>query len=113
MVAAKLANLQAGQRADYANKTAAVEISTAAVTLERAAELMNVNRATVSSARKVLAKGTQEEIRSVQDGKAAVRNSQTLPRRGCRNFHTRSKQVQECASRATYRATARSTLWSL
>jgi hypothetical protein len=44
----------------------------APVTTARAAEIMNVDRHTVSSARKVLSEGTAEEIRAVEQGAAAV-----------------------------------------
>lgn len=84
LIAAKLANLKDGVRADYANR-AGVEISTpadrverkspeaeAAISAAKAAEMLNVDRHTVFAAKKVLAEGTEEEIKAVEQGTAAV-----------------------------------------
>ena len=57
MIAAKMANLKNGQRADYA-QTAGVEISTPAVCALEASQMLNVDRQTVFSAKRVLSDGT-------------------------------------------------------
>ncbi len=66
------ANLKAGQRADYMSKNAAVDLSSAVMSAGKAADLLNVNRASVVNAKKVLTEGTAEEIKAVEQGNAAV-----------------------------------------
>jgi len=76
MIGGRLASLKRGdvetQRAVAAEKNNGVEISTPLVSQGDAAALMNVHRQTIGMARRVLEEGTPEEIRSVQDGTAAV-----------------------------------------
>lgn len=72
MIAAKLANLKTGQRADYANKSTGVAKATPAMSASKAADMLNVNRATVVSAKTVLSEGTAEEIKAVEQGQATV-----------------------------------------
>ncbi len=59
MIAARLATAKAGQRSDLG------EISPRSHTAREAAELLNVNRATVISAKTVLREGTSEEVRDL------------------------------------------------
>lgn len=63
MVAAKVANLKDGQQA------ASIE---AAVTQPEAAEMLNVSRASVQRARKILEKGSPELIAGVEQGRVTV-----------------------------------------
>lgn len=73
LVGAQMANLSNGHRADLQEKKHAAQIWAAApVTVDRAAELLNVSRNSVVFARKVLKDGTKEEVEAVRDGKAAV-----------------------------------------
>lgn len=72
MIAAKLATLKSGQRADYAAHATGGEISPPAMSAGAAAEMLNVNRHTVNAAKKVLTAGTAEEIKAVERGEAAV-----------------------------------------
>lgn len=72
MVAAEIANLKNGQRADMASRSQADYIYTPPVSIEQAAEMLNVSRATVSNAKVVLRDGTPEQIAAVRDGSAAV-----------------------------------------
>jgi hypothetical protein len=76
LIAARLATLKSG---DVKSQVIAAkeqndggEICTPPLSAQAAAELMNVNRHTVQDAKKVLAEGTAEEIKAVQEGKAAV-----------------------------------------
>ena len=50
LIAAELAKLQPGQHADCAHENAAGDKSPAAITLDRAADLMNIDRSTVLGA---------------------------------------------------------------
>ena len=72
MVAAQIANLKHGQRADYREERAEFEISNSAVTVRQAAEMLNVSPASVVNARKVMQEGTPEEIEAVKAGEVAV-----------------------------------------
>lgn len=78
MIAAKLATLRNGQRADLAGKNQAGSIDPAsppapvATAIAEAAKLLNVSSPSVKRARVVLEKGTKEEIKSVEEGAAAV-----------------------------------------
>lgn len=62
MVAAKLANLGDGQRADYAEGTS----------IEEASRLLNIGHASVERARKVQEQGAPELIAAVESGVASV-----------------------------------------
>lgn len=70
-VAAQIANMESGHRADYAKNGAGGEIYPA-VTVDEAAEMLNVSRASVVNARTVLKNGTPEEIEAVKAGEIAV-----------------------------------------
>lgn len=83
MIAAKLATLRHGSNqyrqedASIAASSPNATASTTAPTSERTAQaeaagLLNVSRASVQRARVVLDKGTKEEIKSVEEGAAAV-----------------------------------------
>lgn len=72
IAAARLCNLANGQRADLKHKNEAGEIVPACYSTEMAAKRFNLNRHTVSAARKVLAEGTSQEIQACIEGKAAV-----------------------------------------
>lgn len=72
LVAGALCNLASGQRADLQHKNQAGEIMPASFSTEMAAQRFNINRHTISAARKVLAEGTEAEVKAVRDGKAAV-----------------------------------------
>lgn len=78
MIAAKLATLRHGQRADLAEKNQDGTIvpssppAPAATAIAEAAKLLNVSGGSVKRARVVLEKGTKEEIKSVEEGVAAV-----------------------------------------
>ena len=69
MVASRLANLNHGQ------KKADVEIST---TQTEAAQLLNVSRESVVSARKVLDQGDQSLIEAVDSGKVSISAAATI-----------------------------------
>lgn len=69
MVAARVAKLSHGQRADYAD--ASIEAS-AAVRQADAAKMLNVSRSSVQRAREVLDNGAPELIAAVENGKLAV-----------------------------------------
>lgn len=69
MIAAKLATMRLG---DNQHMKEGVETSTPSVPAARAAEMLNVDRHTVFSAKKVLNEGTAEEIRAVEHGTASV-----------------------------------------
>ena len=64
LVAAKLANMKEGRPA----KTGSID----PVSTEQAADLLNVSTPTVKRGKTVLAKGTAEEIKAVEEGKASV-----------------------------------------
>jgi ParB-like chromosome segregation protein Spo0J len=67
MIGARLSEYsKSGTRTDLG------EISPRSRTSQEAADLVNVNRATVVAAKKVLRDGTAEEIKAVEAGKAAV-----------------------------------------
>jgi len=66
MIAARLAPAPAGLRTDLG------QICPGSHTAEEAAKLLNVSRASVVSARKVLADGSDEEITAIEKGEAAV-----------------------------------------
>jgi len=80
MIAAKLATLRNGQHPGRPEQAASIEAAASAAppaTSERTAQaeaagLLNVSRASVQRARVVLDKGTKEEIKSVEEGAAAV-----------------------------------------
>lgn len=76
MIGAKLATLSRGnvnaQRLEADELRSGGEISPPHLSAEQAAEMMNVHRETVKHAKTVLASGTDEEIKAVQEGKAAV-----------------------------------------
>ena len=65
-VAAKLANLKDGQRADQAAQICAP------VTQDQAAEMLNVSRRSVQAAAKVLHDGDDELVHAVERGDVAV-----------------------------------------
>ena len=67
LVAAKLAKLRVGEVGN-----GRVEVSIDTPTLEKAAEQLQVGRATVARAKTVLANGSQELIEAVEQGKVAV-----------------------------------------
>jgi hypothetical protein len=72
MIAAALCTLAPGQRADYASKAAAVDITTAAISATAAAAMLNVSRDIVVNAKRILNSGTPEEIAGVKEGKLAA-----------------------------------------
>lgn len=75
MIAAKLAKLEKGQRADYVQPENQDQlISGPAITQTEAARLLNVGTTTVGAARKVLREGTPEEIEAVSRGEAHVQS---------------------------------------
>jgi hypothetical protein len=69
LIAAKLANLRRGQRADLTNKNR--EAGIPACSQREAARFLNVSGDSVQQATKVLKEGTSEEIRAVETGLAA------------------------------------------
>ncbi len=69
MIAAKLATIPHGGSAHRASEG---KTGIPVMLLREAAELVNVNKDTVSDARLVLAEGTPEEIRAVEQGTGAV-----------------------------------------
>ena len=68
MVASRLANMQRGNP-NFVNSN--VEISTIEVSQTEAANLLNVSRESVISARKVLDQGSEELIQKVDTGEIA------------------------------------------
>lgn len=74
MVASRLANMQHG--GDRKSEDFNVEISTL-VSQTEAANLLNVSRESVVSARKVLDQGSEELISKVDRGEVAVRTAAT------------------------------------
>ncbi len=73
MIAAKIANLKSGQRADLKRKGDQGAVKTApAVSQKDAAALLNVGRTTVQEAKTVLDRGTEEEILAVERGEIGV-----------------------------------------
>lgn len=76
MIAAQFATLHPGnvaaQRVGAKDEKSGAGISAPPLSLAQAAELLNVNKSSVSDAKKVLAEGTEEEIQAVRDGRAAV-----------------------------------------
>lgn len=73
MVAARLANLRDGQRADRA-----ASIDAPAVTQTQAAELLNVSRPSVQRAREVIDKGAPELVQAVERGEVSVSAAATV-----------------------------------
>lgn len=76
MIAARLATLRHGSN-QYRKEDASIDASSPTPVSERtaqteAAKLLNVSRPSVQRARVVLEKGTKEEIKSVEEGAAAV-----------------------------------------
>lgn len=67
MIAAKLANLKHGQRADYAD--ASIEAS---VTQPEAAKLLNVSRPSLQRAVKVQQEATLQQVKAVEQGEKTV-----------------------------------------
>jgi 6-phosphofructokinase len=91
MIAAKLATLAPGQ-----HPTArAGEISPAAISSTQAAAMLNVNRHTVNHARKVMSEGTPEEVKAVQEGKAAVSTIAKQIRAEVSNIQRKKMREQE------------------
>lgn len=75
MIAAKLATLRQGRPVDpkgNSEKGSIDPFPSAAPVIAEAARLLNVSGASVKRARVVLDKGTKEEIKSVEEGAAAV-----------------------------------------
>ena len=66
MIAARLSNAKSGDRNDL------VENSTGSVSAAKAADMLNVNRASVFSAKRVIAEGTKEEIEQADAGEISV-----------------------------------------
>ncbi len=66
MIAGRLANMRSGTRTDLASIEARSHSQT------EAAKLLNVSRSSVQRAKIVLQHGTPEEIKSVEQGEAAV-----------------------------------------
>lgn len=73
LVAAKLAKLRVGEVGN-----GRVEVSIDTPTLEKAAEQLQVGRATVARAKAVLANGSQELIEAVERGEVAVSKAATV-----------------------------------
>lgn len=71
MIAARMANLSVGNP-KLRMKDPIVEISTIEPTVEKAAQMLGVDRSTVFAAKKVLKDGTPEEIKAVETGKRSV-----------------------------------------
>lgn len=69
MIAAKLPSLSKG---DVATQLGGVEISTPLFTGKQAAQMLNVDRSTVQYAKVVQREGTEDEVRAVERGEAAV-----------------------------------------
>lgn len=67
MVAAKIANMRQGARTDLEPR-----LNLAEVAKDEAARILNISRASVTSAKKVLTEGTPELIESVESGKVTV-----------------------------------------
>lgn len=88
MVAAKLANLRDGQRADRA-----ASIEAPAVSQADAARMLNVGRASVQRAREVLDKGAEPLVRAVERGDVAVSTAATIAK-----AHTEDEQRQIVAA---------------
>jgi ParB-like chromosome segregation protein Spo0J len=74
MVAAKIANLADGQRADQAGAS----IDAPAITQSAAAEILNVSRPSVQRARRVREKGAPEVVMAVERGEMSVSRAATL-----------------------------------
>lgn len=79
MIAARLATLRSGQHPGRSEQAAAIAAAVPAsqppserTAQAEAAKLLNVSRGSVQRARVVLDKGTKEEIKSVEEGAAAV-----------------------------------------
>jgi ParB-like chromosome segregation protein Spo0J len=71
MVAAKLSNKPVGG-AEYSSKKTVSEFEHRSVSREDAAKLLNVGKTSVSTAKKVLAKGAPEVVAAVESGRASV-----------------------------------------
>lgn len=72
MIAAKVANLENGQKASFAN------LQSRAVTQSEAAELLNVSPRTVADAKAVQTHGAPELIQAVEKGEVAVSTAAVL-----------------------------------
>lgn len=75
LIAAKLTGLSVGRPHSKSPASEIVGIPTISqppISLQQAGDMMNVHRSTVHCARKVLEEATPDEIKAVQDGKAAV-----------------------------------------
>jgi hypothetical protein len=70
MIAARLATLKTGQRADRMRQSA--DTSIAQLTGSEAAKLLNVSLSSISRARLILEKGTAAEIKAVDHGAVAL-----------------------------------------
>lgn len=72
MIAARLANLRAGQRVDMASQSQGSPIGLPPISQPEAAALLNVGLNSLKRARAVLTHGTVEEIAAVDKGHVAV-----------------------------------------
>lgn len=77
MIAARIANMPSGRRTDLEPSSNLDEVSR-----QRAGELLNVGKGTVSAAKTVLRAGTPEEIEAVEKGEAAVSTTAKQTRKG-------------------------------
>lgn len=68
MVAARIANLNDGQRADHAQAAS----NEAPVTQSRSAEMLNVSRSAVQRAKQVITEGAPELVQAVERGEVTV-----------------------------------------
>jgi ParB-like chromosome segregation protein Spo0J len=83
MIAARLATRPVGRPTRHENENGEISpISPGALTAAQSAALLNVNRHTVQSAKKVLAEGTAEEIAAIERGDAAVSTVANQIRKG-------------------------------
>ncbi len=87
MVAAKLANLEHGERADTS-----IDVS---VTQPEAAKMLNVGVASVQRAKKVIKEATPETIAAVESGKLPVSVATRARIKRCCNAS--AQMIRECS----------------
>lgn len=115
MAAAKLVTLRRGQRADFAARSEEAQIcASSPISLEDAAQKMNVSKRAVTYARTILNRGTPDEVRAVELGSARVGQLGTMIERGIPAGERGNRPLRDKKANSARAETLRSkaALWS-
>lgn len=99
MVAAKVANLKHGQRADYKRENEDRPIGQSAVSIDGAAKMVNVGTQSVIRAKRILSQGTEKDIKDIESGVKKVSSlAEKLPKQKRKKAPISNKRASDIAN---------------